>query len=279
MICLEPIIAAAENAIKREDGDFEKDGLLYCGKCGTRKQRPLDVQGRSRNVMCLCRCAHEEHLRKEKAWQQEQRRIYIANLRSEGLQDRAIHSMRFEHDDGADPESIDKARRYVTAWERMRKDNVGLLLWGNTGNGKTFAAGCIANAVIDLGYPVLMTSFPRILSAVNGMFNEDKMAYMDSFRNYELLVIDDLGAERQSEYALEQVYNVIDSRYKTKKPLIVTTNLPLGEMQKAKNMDYQRIYDRVLEMCVPIHYRGESRRKDIAATKREAMATILGAGR
>lgn len=275
---LEPIIAAAEKAIQREAWDYEKDGLLVCGKCHTRKQRTIESSGTARKVMCLCKCLTEERDRKEAEWQEEQRKLHISSLRANGLQDRAMQTMRFENDDGGDPDSIDKARRYVTAWEKMRRDNIGLLLWGNTGNGKTFAAGCIANAIIDLGFPVLMTSFPRILSAINGMYNEDRMAYMESLDNYALLVIDDLGAERQSEYALEQVYSVIDTRYKAKKPLIITTNLPLKDMQQAKNMDYQRIYDRVLEMCIPIQHKGDSRRKGIAATKREAMATIFGGG-
>ncbi|MEA4895127.1 MAG: ATP-binding protein, partial [Oscillospiraceae bacterium] len=92
----------------------------------------------------------------------------------------------------------------------------------------------------------------------------DKNAYIDEFADYKLLIIDDLGAERESSYALEQVYNVLNERYKNGQPLIITTNLTLDEMKNPKNMGYQRIYDRVLELCVPIHFKGESIRKDIA---------------
>ena len=81
---------------------------------------------------------------------------------------------------------------------------------------------------------------------------------------YKLLVLDDLGAERQNDFALETVYMVIDERYKSGLPLIITTNLTLDELAKPKNMDYQRIYDRVLEMCTPLFFAGKNRRREQA---------------
>lgn len=73
-----------------------------------------------------------------------------------------------------------------------------------------------------------MTNFPRILNSLTGMFSEDRNEFIDGFNKYELLIIDDLGIERNSEFALEQVYNIVDSRYRSKKPLIVTINLTLA---------------------------------------------------
>ena len=102
----------------------------------------------------------------------------------------------------------------------MLENNIGLLIYGDTGNGKTHAAACIANALIDECVPVMMTSFPRILS---GGF--DKSSTIAEMNRYPLVVIDDLGAERQSDYSLEIMYLIIDERYKAKKPLIITTNL------------------------------------------------------
>ena len=152
----------------------------------------------------------------------------------------------------------------------MSAQNTGLLLWGNTGNGKTYAAACIANSLIDLGIPTMITSFPRILNAWY-----DKQEIIAQVRYYPLLIIDDLGAERNSDYALETVYAVIDERYKAKKPLIVTTNLTLEEICKPKNMDYQRIYDRVLEMCVPVVFQGQSIRRQTANEKLKKAKEIL----
>lgn len=273
---LEPLIARAAAANGEEPGDYQVKGVLHCGKCRTPKQTAITVMGRDRLVGCMCRCAQEEYERKRKAQRDTERRLYINGLRVNGIQDKSIRDMRFEADDGNTPEEMDKARRYVTAWPKMYRENVGLLFWGNTGNGKTFAAACIANALIDQGEPVMVTSFPRILKALNALYKDDQNAYIDSLDQFNLLVIDDLGAERQSSYALEQVYNVIDRRYKAKKPLIVTTNLPLSSLQKAESMDYRRVYDRVLELCIPIAYKGGSRRKKIAAQKMEAMQGLFG---
>ena len=58
--------------------------------------------------------------------------------------------------------------------------------------------------------------------------------------------------ERNSEYALEQVFNIVDSRYRSRKPLIVTTNLTLDELKHPADLVHARIYDRVLERCVPL---------------------------
>ena len=163
-----------------------------------------------------------------------------------------------------------KCKRYADRWDEMAQSNSGLLLWGNTGNGKTFAAACIANQLIDRGIPAMITSFPRILSA-----GYDKQDIIDQMRYYPLLVIDDLGAERNSDYALETVYMVIDERYKSKKPLIVTTNLTLDEICNPKNMAYQRIYDRVLEMCAPLVFRGDSIRRRKAKEQLSFVKSVL----
>lgn len=264
---LNEIIAAENETCRVKVGDYEKDGLLYCGKCNTPKQLEIEIFGGKRIVGRLCKCGTEERDREEQRRKEEQERNRIAALRINGIQDKEMRSCTFEAAENSPV--IEKARRYADKWEQMKEENIGLLLWGNTGNGKTYAAAAIANELISKGVPVLMTSFSKILAAVTGMYSEERIQYLDSLSEFKLLVIDDLGAERQSEFALEQVYSVIDTRYKSKLPIIVTTNITLAELQNAKNMDYQRIYDRVLEMCVPLHITGESRRKQKAEDKRQ----------
>lgn len=263
---LDQIAAAAALASPMKAGDYEQDGILFCGKCNTAKQIVVPwPDGTEHKVGCLCKCATEERdaeRRREKA-EQEQRRINA--LRVNGIQDSDLRGCTFEN---ARPlPMIDRAKRYVDKWPQMRAENIGLLMWGDTGNGKTYAAACIANALIERGIPVLVTSFGKILSAVTGMFADERVKYIDSLQEFPLLVLDDLGAERQSQFALETVYSVIDNRYKAKLPIIVTTNTTIAELKNAPNMDYQRIYDRLLEMCVPLHFTGESLRKAAAAEK------------
>lgn len=257
-----------------EEGDFVRDGLLHCGKCGKPKQCRVMLHEETKTpevVGCCCDCRNQEYLRGKEDREREEKRLRIEALRSDGIRDRGLSNCRF--DTAEMTEELTKCRRYAERWKEMQEHNSGLLLWGNTGNGKTYAAACIANYLIDRGTPAMITSFPRILNA-----GWDKQEIVEQMHYYPLVVIDDLGVERSSEYALETVYTVIDERYKAKKPLIVTTNLTLEELCKPKNMDYQRIYDRILELCIPVAFKGESFRRKTSNEKMRRMKEILDGG-
>ena len=114
---------------------------------------------------------------------------------------------------------IQMAKRYVEQWKKVKAENFGLLLWGDVGTGKFFVATCIANALLEQGIPVLMTNFSKILNQMGAMYSKERYRYIASFSNYSLLILDDLGIERSTEYALEQVYAVRGeprSRFRTK---------------------------------------------------------------
>ena len=81
--------------------------------------------------------------------------------------------------------------------------------------------------------------------------------------------------ERGTEYGLEQIYNVIDSRYRSGKPLIVTTNLPLTDLQNPQDTAHARIYDRLLAMCAPIRFTGENFRKVTAQDKLAKLKNLI----
>lgn len=258
------LAAQAEIANARQNGDYEKDGLLFCGKCNTPKQCRLP---NGSVVYCQCSCKAAEAEAEAQAERDRAMLERVKRLRIEGIQDRAIDRFRFENDNGENSAITTAAKRYVEKWQENRQNNRGLLFYGDVGTGKSFMAGAIVNALIDKGVPCMMTSFPRILAEMQG-FNNDKNKVLDSMRAYQLLVIDDLGVERTTEFAQEVVFSVIDARYKAGLPLIVTTNLPLKKLQEPKNISYARIYDRILEICVPVHFEGinyrRSRRADNA---------------
>ena len=138
---------------------------------------------------------------------------------------------------------------------------MGLLLWGDVGTGKSFFAGCVANALLDKGVPVLMTNFATILNSLTGIYPQDRNEFINSLNQYSLLIIDDLGVERNSEFALEQVFHVIDSRYRSMKPMIITTNLTLEELKHPEDLAHSRIYDRILERCVPLKINNQNIRE------------------
>ena len=93
--------------------------------------------------------------------------------------------------------------------------------------------------------------------------------------DYSLLVIDDLGVERNTEYAMEQMFTVIDSRYRSKKPLIVTTNLKLEEIKNPPDLAHARIYDRILERCAPVLFSGKNFREEGGGATKAAAKEVV----
>jgi len=179
----------------------------------------------------------------------------------------------FENDNGRNPQT-GLARRYVEHWEDMRTDNIGCLFWGGVGTGKSYLAGCIANALMEKEIPVHMTNFALILNDLAASF-EGRNEYISRLCRYPLLILDDFGMERGTEYGLEQVFNVIDSRYRSGKPLIVTTNLTLDDLRNPEDTAHSRIYDRLLSMCVPVRFTGDNFRQETAKRKMESMKKLI----
>ena len=269
---------AADNRQPQENEYInETDGLIYCSKCGTPKQMKIEMLGKMLTVPVMCHCRSVEYEKEQEERKKREHMEHIARLRSAGLQDKALRDYTFENDRGYNSE-ISKAHEYVEQWNKMKSMSMGLLLWGDTGTGKSFFAGCIANALINKGIPVLMTNFARILNTLTCMYSEDRNEFIDGFNKYELLIIDDLGMERNSEFALEQVYNIIDSRYRSKKPLIVTTNLTLSELKDPSDLAHRRIYDRILERCVPLKINNKNIREMNAAVNMAEARKIFSGG-
>ena len=261
------------------EGEYlnEADGLIYCSKCHTARQHRIELKERVFLPTVRCRCQQEEYEKEEAERKHQEFLMQVSRLRANGLQDKSLYDYNFANDKGYNPK-MQKAHDYVAHWEEMKTKSLGPLLWGDVGTGKSFFAGCIANALLDKGVPVLMTNFSRILNTLTGMYSDDRNQFIDSFNKYSLLIIDDLGIERSSEFALEQVFNVIDSRYRSKKPLIVTTNLTLDELKHPKDLVRARIYDRVLERCVPLKINNQNIRELNAAANMQEARKILNSG-
>ena len=270
-------LAGIEQEAARTIGENETDyigeeGLLMCGKCHTKKQFRGVFLGVEKVVPSLCRCRAEE-LEKEREAEERKKTMRLAKeLRRAGMPESDMQGWTFANSDNENPRLIQAAKSYVDNFDKLKPFGKGLLLYGDCGTGKTYAAACIVNALIDQGIPCLMTNFSRVINTLWSI--EKKQEYIDAFNQYSLLVLDDLGAGRQSEYVAEQVFNVIDGRYRAKLPLIVTTNLSLREMT-APGAN-KRIYERLLERCHPVEVSGESRRRKKLKEEFSDMNKLLG---
>ena len=242
--------------------------LLYCKKCRTPRQKRFEVCGKIYTPLCLCACLTREAEAREARQKRRDFLDRVAKNRSLGLPEPELRKHTFANDLGFNPAQMALARQYVENFEENAREGRGLLLWGYVGTGKSYIAGCIANALLDRGVEVLMTNFSRLLNRLTDFSAGDKNAYIDSLNAYRLLIVDDLGVERSSQFVQEQVFQIVDSRYRRGLPMIVTTNLPLRELQDPGDVARDRIYNRLLERCTPIQVNKENLRARLSRARK-----------
>ena len=148
-----------------------------------------------------------------------------------------------------DPADAEFLRGYAIEFPSKQK---GLFLYGEKGTGKTTAACCIANALeADRFASILLTpgmiTEPRI--SENGAEEHKRLTRAAAF--FPLVIIDDLGTERSSDYASEQMFGFVNARYSERLPIIITTNLTPEELESIANSDEARarVYQRLLELA------------------------------
>lgn len=268
--------AANEANNKPEPGDYTKDGLLYCGKCNTPRQKEIELlPGKTFKPYIKCQC----RVQQQEAEAEEKKRLDFAEMvrkyRREGFPEGKLATWTFENDDGSNEKYINAMKRYVANFDNFKEQGRGILLHGPTGHGKTYLAACIANALIDKGYRAVFTSMSRIERTLQKSWG-DRQEYIDFLSRVPLVVIDDIGVERNTSYMGEIIYSVIDARYTAGLPLIATTNLTLAELAKPAEVKEQRIYGRLLEMCYPIEIKGRNKRQDKMMDTYAPIRDILG---
>jgi DNA replication protein DnaC len=255
-----------------------------CPVCGEPIERRIsfpmfDGTGRreERLVRCACSCKRKEQEQIEERLRREENMRRLSQLRSLSLMDAKLKNVRFNtyQVNVFNQKMYDLARKYVANFDTMYRKGQGLLFYGEPGTGKSFTAAAIANELLDRMRPVVMTSFVKLIDELRRFNDDDTDMYLDRLNNADLLIVDDLGAERGTDFALEKVYDVIDSRYRSGKPMILTTNLELSYMRNCTDIRYNRIYDRIFEMCYPVKAQGKSWRKSEAVSRFDEMKKIL----
>lgn len=123
-----------------------------------------------------------------------------------------------------------EVRRFIANLEQNLADGRSLWLMGDTGTGKTTLAMLVSKMALEAGHSVAIYSLPKLLARIRRTYEAEagEDSYLDFFErlaSVDLLHLDDLGAERQSDWVIEQLYAIINQRYDDRRSVVVTTNL------------------------------------------------------
>ena len=253
----------------RQSGDYidPADGLLHCGKCRTPKQCKITSLGAERVFSCLCECKKKE----QDAEKQRKKAEGMNEIRKACFNSTSLISATFDNDDGDNKMLMQVCHKYA---EKFSLSSDWLLLYGNCGTGKSFAAACICNELLSRGFSA---RFVTVSEIEKELFSAENKTYIFAELNkVDILCIDDFGAERDTEYMQQIVYDLIDGRLKSGKPCVITTNLMPKDFSAPKNFTVRRIYSRLLERAVAFEVQGNDRRlKMFQENNKARLKTLL----
>ena len=268
-----------------DEGDYrDGQGFLICGKCHTRKECEIDWLGAIKRLPCPCNCklAELEAEKKADLIQRKKDRINNSLEWLRGIGCSITPEATFSKNDGKSKRNTEIATRYVDKFDVIEDgfgiaaDGIGLTMYGEAGCGKTFFAECIANAMLEAGKFVWMTRIQDVAAAMNANYQENRPEILRYIREVDLLILDDFGAERGTPYMVEQAYAIINERYGAKAPMIVTTNFSPADMENEQDIDFKRLYQRVLERCIKFHIEGSTRRTAYSRENTARTKKMLG---
>ena len=162
---------------------------------------------------------------------------------------------------------VEQVRLYIDEMADRLAEGRGLWLTGDVGTGKTTLAMLVSKTAIERGFSAAIYSLPRLLARIRRTYDDEvgELSYLEFFRrltSVDLLHIDDLGAEKRSDWVLEQLYAIVDERYVTNRAMVVTTNLDLPELEEQIG---PRTVSRLAEICGdPLPLFGEDQRYRVA---------------
>ena len=255
---IENIIKNAEMQNPICEGDYKgEDGLMYCGKCHTPKQFKVTISSEEQVMPIACQCEKEKDEQEKAKFEKINLENRIKENRFNAFSDSFSKNITFETDKKPNTDISKLSRNYVKTFDTNTSKS--LVFYGGCGMGKSFYAVCICNALINKGFKVKFTSVREISNKLWDSTNKEEI--FKKIASYDLLVLDDLYSERNSDYMNEIIFSVIDECYRNRMPVIITTNLSADEIGNSKELSKHRIFDRLFETALLIQVKGEDNRK------------------
>lgn len=158
--------------------------------------------------------------------------------------------------------AVNEVRAYVDDLDARLAEGQGLWLFVDTGTGKTTLAMLISKAALEAGKTVAIYSLPKLLARIRRTYDSEPggdsyLSFFERLTSVDLLHIDDLGAEKRSDWVLEQLYALVNERYEAQRSILITTNLPHPELEEQIG---SRTVSRLTQMCDEVEVRGDDRR-------------------
>lgn len=233
-----------------------------------RKVKTVEMGGEIFNFTCMSERDQYEENQRKLIEEREKRLDYIKKLKMDSLMDARFKECKFENFiiSNDNKKYFDFGRYYAYNFDEFKAENHGLLIYGDPGTGKSYLTFCIANYLLEKSIPVIACSVSTIIEKVReySTFGSNKKGqFFKLLKQVDLLIIDDLGSEHNTEWINSVLYDVIDLRYRSNQPLIITTNLEPDTALKKKltsSDGVTRTYDRIYEMCRRIKLTCQPRR-------------------
>src|SRR3989440_3653798 len=162
-----------------------------------------------------------------------------------------------------DSKIVNATREFTTHIDGKLDAGLGLWFFGSVGTGKTTLAMLVSQAALRAGRSVAIYSLPRLLNEIREGHRADRshVDLLDKLTAVDLLHIDDVGAERTTEWVLEELYSIVNARYEDQRSMVITTNI-LDRAALCEQVT-ERTVSRLTEMCDEVPILGHDRRMDL----------------
>lgn len=267
-------------ASKREGDYYDENNILRCGKCGEPREflydnwTPKTFDNGLPNTLCgkepryvvrpmPCRCDREAEEREKARIEKAELERTIRTNRARCFDIKGYEDVTFSDDKFMSDDSKAVIRSYLQNFDKVKANGQGMIFYGPVGTGKTFTAAMIANYLLDKGKRVKFTSLADLNQQMTEDYGNKRGIILTYLRECDLVVLDDLGTERKTQTANENVFQVINKLTSDGGiSVILTTNLDyqkdlVGDTEIAN----ARSYSRIIQKCKPVRFEGRDIRK------------------